>query len=126
MARTFIVNTIEDPTTLVTRARQAASNGGAQFRGNETSGSFSGGGIRGIYRIQAGTVEYRPRAEGRGGQGLFPEGRERRVRRVLGAGGQLKQDATVGLAPSPTPRVLVRVLVHYAKKLCSRLHNKGR
>ncbi len=56
MARTFIVNTIEDPTTLVTRARQAASNGGAQFRGNETSGSFSGGGIRGIYRIQAGTV----------------------------------------------------------------------
>ena len=57
MAKTFSVTTTEDPSTLVARAKKAARENGADFRGDERSGSFSGSGIEGTYRIQGGTVE---------------------------------------------------------------------
>ncbi len=56
MARTFSVNVTEDPNTLVTRAEKVATENGAAFRGDTTSGSFSGRGVRGTYQIQGRTV----------------------------------------------------------------------
>ncbi len=56
MARTFSVNVTEDPNTLVTRAEKVATENGAVFRGDTTSGSFSGRGVRGTYQIQGRTV----------------------------------------------------------------------
>lgn len=51
MPKTFSVVSKQDPNTLVARARRAAAENNAEFRGNETSGSFSGSGVEGFYRM---------------------------------------------------------------------------
>jgi hypothetical protein len=56
MARTFSISTAEDPATLVDRAKRVASENGAAFEGDVTSGSFSGSGVKGEYKIEDRTV----------------------------------------------------------------------
>jgi hypothetical protein len=56
MARSFSISTAEDPTTLVDRAKRVASENGATFEGDATSGSFSGSGVEGEYKIEGRTV----------------------------------------------------------------------
>jgi len=51
MARTFSVDFTEDPSDLVARVQKAAVEFGADFEGDTTSGSFSGRGFAGTYRI---------------------------------------------------------------------------
>jgi len=41
---------------LVARARRAAIEHGADFRGNETSGSFAASGVKGAYRLEGKVV----------------------------------------------------------------------
>ncbi len=52
MPRTFSLISAKDPGTLVTRARRVAIEHGADFRGNETSGSFAASGVKGAYRME--------------------------------------------------------------------------
>jgi hypothetical protein len=42
---------------LVSTAKRVAEENGATFRGNTTSGSFSGKGVKGKYKIEGGTVK---------------------------------------------------------------------
>jgi hypothetical protein len=52
MSRTFSVKFTEDPSALVARVEKAAIKYGADFKGDATSGSFSGNGVKGTYSIQ--------------------------------------------------------------------------
>ena len=52
MSRTFSVKFTEDHSALVARAEKAAIKYGADFKGDATSGSFSGNGVKGTYSIQ--------------------------------------------------------------------------
>jgi len=52
MSRTFSVGFTEDPSALIARAEKAAIKYGADFKGDTSSGSFSGNGVKGIYSIQ--------------------------------------------------------------------------
>ena len=52
MSRTIRVNTTERPSTLVARVQEGIKKYGADFKGNTTSGSFSGKGVKGTYSIQ--------------------------------------------------------------------------
>ena len=52
MSRTFSVGFTEDPSALIARAEKAAIKYGADFKGDATSGSFSGKGVKGTYSIQ--------------------------------------------------------------------------
>jgi hypothetical protein len=56
MPRTFNLISVEAPGTLVARARRAAFENGADFRGNEASGSFSASGVKGVYRMEGKVV----------------------------------------------------------------------
>jgi hypothetical protein len=47
----------KNPSTLVAEARRVAKESGATFRGDTTSGSFSGKGVKGRYKIEGGTVK---------------------------------------------------------------------
>ena len=51
MSRTIRVNTTEQPSTLVARAAGIKKHG-VDFKGDTTSGSFSGKGVKGTYSIQ--------------------------------------------------------------------------
>ena len=55
--RTFSINTTKNPSTLVSEARRVARENNATFRGDTTSGSFSGKGVKGRYKIEGGTVK---------------------------------------------------------------------
>lgn len=56
MPRTFSLISVKDPGTLVARARRVAIENGADFRGNEASGSFSASGVKGVYRREGKVV----------------------------------------------------------------------
>jgi len=51
MARTFSVDTRVPPSSLLARARRAASKNGAIFLGDERSGRFSHELVKGEYRV---------------------------------------------------------------------------
>jgi hypothetical protein len=55
--RTFSIRTTKNPTTLVSEARRVAQENDATFRGDANSGSFSGKGVKGSYRIVGGAVK---------------------------------------------------------------------
>jgi hypothetical protein len=55
--RTFTVDTNKDPQTLVEEAKQVAEENEATFTGDTNSGSFSGRGVEGSYKIEGSTVE---------------------------------------------------------------------
>src|SRR5919202_2270392 len=55
--RTFSMKATKNPSTLVSEARSVAKENGATFRGDTTSGSFSGKGVKGRYKIEGGTVK---------------------------------------------------------------------
>ena len=55
--RTLSIRTMKNPSTLVSNAKRVAEENGATFRGNTTSGSFSGKGVKGKYKIEGGTVK---------------------------------------------------------------------
>ena len=55
--RTLSIRTMKTPSTLVSNAKRVAEENGATFRGNTTSGSFSGKGVKGKYKIEGGTVK---------------------------------------------------------------------
>ena len=55
--RTFSMKTTKNPSTLLSEARRVAKENGATFRGDTTSGSFSGKGVKGRYKIEGGTVK---------------------------------------------------------------------
>ena len=55
--RTLSIRTMKNPSTLVSTAKRVAEENGATFRGNTTSGSFSGKGVKGKYKIEGGTVK---------------------------------------------------------------------
>ena len=55
--KTFSVNTQKDTDTLVSEAKQVAEENDATFKGDTSSGSFSGKGVEGNYEIQGQTVE---------------------------------------------------------------------
>jgi hypothetical protein len=52
MSRTFSVRFTEDPSALVARAEKSAIKYGVDFKGDATSGSFSGKGAKGTYSLQ--------------------------------------------------------------------------
>jgi hypothetical protein len=55
--RTFSIKTTKSPSTLVSAAEKVAKENNATFRGDTTSGTFSGKGVEGKYRIEGGTVK---------------------------------------------------------------------
>ena len=55
--RTFSVKATKNPGTLVSEAKKVAKENDATFRGDTNSGSFSGKGIKGSYKIEGGTVK---------------------------------------------------------------------
>jgi hypothetical protein len=55
--RTFSMKTTKNPSTLVSEARRVAKENDATLRGDATSGSFSGKGVKGRYKIEGGTVK---------------------------------------------------------------------
>jgi hypothetical protein len=55
--RTFSIRTMKNPSALVSNAKRVAEENSATFRGNTTSGSFSGKGVIGRYKIEGGTVK---------------------------------------------------------------------
>lgn len=57
MAKTFNINTNKDPETLVKQARQVAQENDATFKGDTSSGSFSGKGVEGSYEVEGSTVK---------------------------------------------------------------------
>ena len=56
MAKTISMDTYVAPSTLLARARRAASENGATFVGDEGSGRFSHEMVRGEYRVMGRTV----------------------------------------------------------------------
>ncbi len=56
MARTLSMDTTLNPSSLLARAKEAASEGGATFIGDERSGRFSHTLVRGEYRMVGQTV----------------------------------------------------------------------
>ncbi len=54
--RTFSIKTTKNPSTLVSEAKKVAKENNATLRGDDTSGSFSGKGVEGRYKIAGGTV----------------------------------------------------------------------
>jgi hypothetical protein len=55
--RTFSIKTTKNPSTLVSEAKKVAKENNATIRGDDTSGSFSGKGVEGRYKIAGGTVK---------------------------------------------------------------------
>ena len=55
--RTFSIKATKNPATLVSEAKKVAKENNATFRGDTTSGSFSGKGVEGRYKIEGGTVK---------------------------------------------------------------------
>jgi hypothetical protein len=55
--RTFSIKAMKNPSTLVSEAKKVAKENNATFRGDATSGSFSGRGVEGRYKIEGGTVK---------------------------------------------------------------------
>ena len=55
--RTFSIKATKSPDTLVSEAKKVAKENGATFRGDTNSGSFSGKGVKGRYKIEGGTVQ---------------------------------------------------------------------
>jgi hypothetical protein len=55
--RTFSIKTTKSPSTLVSEAKKVAKENNATIRGDATSGSFSGKGVEGRYKIAGGTVK---------------------------------------------------------------------
>jgi hypothetical protein len=51
------MKTTKNPSTLLSEARRVAKENGATFRGDTTSGSFFGKGVKGRYKIEGGTVK---------------------------------------------------------------------
>ena len=64
MARTFKVKFNGDAGSLVEKARKSAQDGGAEFSGDEKSGTFSGKGVKGRYQVEGDcvsiTIEKKP------------------------------------------------------------------
>ena len=56
MARTFSIDTTARPSSLLARAKRAASENGAALVGNEASGRFSHEMVKGEYRMIGRTV----------------------------------------------------------------------
>jgi hypothetical protein len=56
VARTYSINTAVDPLSLLARARKAARENDATLVGDERSGRFSHGMVRGEYRMVGQTV----------------------------------------------------------------------
>jgi len=54
--RTFSIKATKNPSTLVSEAKKVAKENNATFRGDTSSGSFSGKGVEGRYKIEGGTV----------------------------------------------------------------------
>ncbi len=55
--RTFSIKATKNPGTLVSEAKKVAKENNATFRGDNTSGSFSGKGVKGRYKIEGGNVK---------------------------------------------------------------------
>ncbi len=55
--RTFSIKATKNPSTLVSEAKKVAKENNATFKGDTTSGSFSGKGVKGRYKIEGGTVK---------------------------------------------------------------------
>jgi hypothetical protein len=55
--RTFSIKATKSPSTLVSEAKQVAKENKATFNGDTSSGSFSGKGVKGRYKIEGGTVK---------------------------------------------------------------------
>jgi hypothetical protein len=55
--RTFSIKATKNPSTLVSEAKKVAKENNATFRGDTTSGSFSGKGVEGRYKIEGGSVK---------------------------------------------------------------------
>jgi hypothetical protein len=55
--RTFNIRATKNPSTLVSEAKKVAEENGATFRGDKNSGSFSGKGVKGSYKIEGQTVK---------------------------------------------------------------------
>jgi hypothetical protein len=55
--RTFSIKATKNPSTLVSEAKKVAKENNAAFSGDTTSGSFSGKGVKGRYKIEGGTVK---------------------------------------------------------------------
>ncbi len=55
--RTFSIRATKNPSTLVSEAKKVAKENDATFKGDTTSGSFSGKGVEGRYKIEGGAVE---------------------------------------------------------------------
>jgi hypothetical protein len=55
--RTFNIKATKNPGTLVSEAKKVAKENDATFRGDTNSGSFSGKGVEGRYKIEGGTVK---------------------------------------------------------------------
>jgi hypothetical protein len=55
--RTFSLKVTKSPATLVSEAKKVAQENNATFRGDTTSGSFSGKGVKGTYKLEGGTVK---------------------------------------------------------------------
>ena len=51
MARSFTILPTGDYQQLLEKARKIASENGVLFEGNERTGSFSGGGVEGMYKM---------------------------------------------------------------------------
>jgi hypothetical protein len=56
-SRTFNIKAMKNPSTLVSEAKKIAKENNATFRGDTASGSFSGKGVEGRYKIEGGTVK---------------------------------------------------------------------
>jgi hypothetical protein len=55
--RSFSIKVTKSPGTLVSEAKKVAKENDASFSGNASSGSFSGKGVKGRYKIEGGTVK---------------------------------------------------------------------
>ena len=55
--RTFSIKATKSPSTLVSEAKKVAQENKATFTGDTTSGSFSGKGVKGRYKIEGGIVK---------------------------------------------------------------------
>ena len=55
--RTFSIRAPKSPGTLVSEAKKVAKENDATFRGDTNTGSFSGKGVKGRYKIEGGTVK---------------------------------------------------------------------
>ena len=55
--RTFSIRATKNPSTLVSEAKKVAKENDAIFKGDTTSGSFSGKGVEGRYKIEGGAVK---------------------------------------------------------------------